>query len=57
MAIEKPVSSSFSGYEIAFGLATQESPAQLKSKNSKLFIGIPKEKFFRSSASRSHPNR
>lgn len=46
MAIEKPVSSSFSGYEVAFGLATQESQAQLKHKTSKLFIGIPKEKFF-----------
>ncbi len=46
MAIEKPVSSSFSGYEVAFGLAPQESPAQLKRKTSKLFIGIPKEKFF-----------
>jgi alanine dehydrogenase len=46
MAVEKPVSSSFSGYEVAFGLATQESQAQLKHKTSKLFIGIPKEKQF-----------
>ncbi len=43
---QKPVSSSFSGYEVAFGLATKESPAQLKHKTSKLFIGIPKEKLF-----------
>jgi len=46
MAVEKPISSSVSGYEIAFGLATQEAPAQLKQKHGKLYIGIPKEKFF-----------
>src|SRR6266480_4184477 len=46
MAIERPVSSAFSGYEVAFGLSPRESPAQLKRKASSLFIGIPKEKFF-----------
>jgi len=46
MAIEKPLSSTVSGYEVAFGLATKESPAQLKHKAGKLFIGIPKEKTF-----------
>ncbi|HXH17985.1 MAG TPA: alanine dehydrogenase [Chitinophagales bacterium] len=46
MAIEKPVSSTFSGYEVAFGLAPQEVTAQLKRKTSKMFIGIPKEKLF-----------
>ena len=46
MAIEKPFSSGISGYELAFGLATQESPAQIKRKSSRLYIGIPREKTF-----------
>lgn len=39
-------SSSFSGYEAAFGLSPQEAPAMVEEKTSKLFIGIPKEKTF-----------
>ncbi|MEX0813362.1 MAG: alanine dehydrogenase [Chitinophagales bacterium] len=44
MSEKKP--SSFSGYEVQFGLSTQESPAKIDKGEEKLFIGIPNEKSF-----------
>ena len=38
--------SSFSGYEAQFGMSPQEAPALMRTRSSKLFIGVPKEKTF-----------